>query len=376
MTPDTNGDGARIPALRGALVAWYAQEARELPWRGTEDPYRVWISEIVLQQTRVETAIGLFERFVARFPDVAALAAASIDEVLKAWEGFGYYRRAHNLHRAAQEVVDRHGGRVPASVSELRALPGIGPYTAAAVASIAFGLDEPALDGNLLRVLSRLFRIDGDPRRAATRRELGERARVLFVPGEAATFNQALMDLGARLCVPRSPRCHQCPVASWCDAHRDGQEALYPRRGPRRAVPHVDVVAGVVWDVEPLAEGGRLLIAKRHEHDMLGGLWEFPGGRVEDGESYEEALRRELAEELGIEVRVDERLMELQHAYTHFRITLHIYHCRHVGGRPRAIDCAEWRWVSPGDLDAYAFPKADRRILDRLIADVTARESA
>jgi len=356
----------QVEAIRGKLLAWYEVEARDLPWRQTTDPYAIWVSEIMLQQTRVETVLPYYARFLARFPAVRDLASASVDDVLKAWEGLGYYRRAHNLHRAAQLVVTEHGGRLPETAAELRRLPGIGSYTAAAIASIAFGLDEAVLDGNVARVVARLFRLGGDPSKAAGRKLLLREAELLASCGEAAAVNQALMDLGARICRPRSPRCHKCPVAVECDAHHTGEEVLFPQKRARKAVPHVDVVAGVVWDGEPYASGVKHLIARRHDDDMLGGLWEFPGGRVEEGETHEEALVRELQEELAIDVEVLGFFMKVDHAYTHFRVTLHIYHCRHVGGEPRAIDCAAWAWVRTDELDAYAFPTADRRILEAL----------
>jgi A/G-specific adenine glycosylase len=352
--------------LREALLAWYREEARDLPWRQTSDPYAIWVSEIMLQQTRVETVLAYYDRFLRRFPDIQSLAAASLDEVLKSWEGLGYYRRARNLHRTASVLMEHHGGTLPASESDLRALPGIGEYTAGAIASIAFHRDAPALDGNVIRVLARLYRVSGDPQRASTRDALLERATALVSSGDAGSMNQALMDLGARICLPRSPRCAGCPIEAFCDAHHHGEEALYPQRSRRRAIPHFDVVAGIVWDREPTADDAHLLIAKRHEDDMLGGLWEFPGGRVEDGETHEGALARELREELGIEVTVSGHFMKLNHAYTHFRITLHVYTCRHAAGGPRAIDCADWTWARPEELDDFAFPVADRRILDRL----------
>jgi A/G-specific adenine glycosylase len=361
-------DDSRTSVLRERLLAWYDVEARDLPWRRTDDPYAILVSEVMLQQTRVETVLSYYARFLERFPTIGDLAKASIDDVLKAWEGLGYYRRAHNLHRAARIVARDRGGRIPATVEELRGLPAIGPYTAAAIASIAFGLDEPVLDGNVVRVLSRLDCIEGDPARAATRKKLRQTAELLLPRSEASRFNQALMDLGARVCLPRSPRCHDCPVAGQCNAHHTGQEVLYPQKSARRAVPHVDVVGGIVWDGEPLAPGARHLIAKRKADDMLGGLWEFPGGRVEEGETHEEALVRELREELGIAVEVIAPFVQIDHAYTHFRITLRTYHCRHVGGEPRAIDCADWTWVRPDELDDYAFPTADRKILDALSA--------
>ena len=359
-------DKRRVNAIRGKLLSWYAVEARDLPWRRTIDPYAILVSEFMLQQTRVETVLRYYEPFLDRFPTLRALAGAPIDDVLKAWEGLGYYRRAHNLHRAAQVVASEHGGTVPRTVKELRALPGIGPYTAAAVASIAFGLDEPVLDGNVIRVVSRLFRIGGDPTTAKTRKALLGVASQLTSAGDASHVNQGLMDLGARICLPRSPRCHECPIASECNAHHAGEEIAYPEKPARKRAPHIDVVAGVIWDSEPSTPESRILIARRRTGDMLGGLWEFPGGRVEDGETNEQALARELREELGIDTAVGAFLVDIDHAYTHFRMTMHVFHVRHTGGQPRAIECDDWRWVSVEKLSDFAFSAADQQVLSAL----------
>ena len=360
----------RPRSLSDRLLVWFDEEARDLPWRRTRDPYAILVSEIMLQQTRVETVIPYYERFLRTYPTVAALARASIDDVLKLWEGLGYYRRAHNLHGAARVIVALHGGRVPEDRASLRALPGIGPYTAAAVASIAFGGDEPVLDGNVIRVVSRLFRVEGDAARAATRRVLEERARSLVPAGRSGAFNEALMDLGARVCLARAPRCADCPVAGDCAARRDGDPTRFPERAARRPVPHRDVVAGVIW--ERAAGSGRrgrkLLLAQREAGDMLGGLWEFPGGTVEAGETLEGALARELREELGIKVDSFEPLVTVEHAYTHFRMSLHVFHCRHAGGRPRAIACADFAWILPREIERYALSTADRRVARALLA--------
>ena len=357
------GEGDRIGRL---LLSWYADERRDLPWRRTKDPYAIWVSEVMLQQTQVATVLPYYERFLRAFPTVEALAAAPLDRVLKAWERLGYYARARNLHRAAQEVVREHKGRLPTSYEGLLALPGIGPYTAAAIASIAFGVDVPVLDGNVVRVLARLFAVPEDPRRAATRRDLWKRAESLLPRGKASVANQALMDLGATVCTSREPRCLACPVRTLCQAHCEGRERKFPARAPRKPIPHVDIAAGLIWNRPPGDATARLLVAKRLQNDALGGLWEFPGGKPEAGESLEEALARELREELGICVAVEEPFVEIQHAYTHFRMTLHAFHCRYRSGPPQALGCAEWRWVRPRDLSRYAFPTADRRILAAL----------
>ncbi len=354
--------------VAGGLLRWYVKEARDLPWRRTRDPYAILVSEVMLQQTRVDTVVSYYRRFLRAYPTAQALARAPIDDVLKLWEGLGYYRRAHNLHRAAREIVSRHGGEVPADLAALRALPGIGPYTAAAVASIAFDVDEPVLDGNAVRVLSRFFRVPGNPAHAATRRALEDAARSLLVPGRTSETNQALMDLGARVCVPRAPRCGECPLAPDCAAHRRGEEARFPERAARRAIPHRDVVAGVVWEKgrEPGDPGARILLAQRAADDMLGGLWEFPGGTVEGGESFEEALARELQEELGIGVDVGASVTVVEHAYSHFRMSLHVFHCRIVRGRPRPLGCAALEWVGVGEIGRFAVSVADRKVAQAL----------
>ncbi len=365
-------NAARIEQIRRRLLDWYEAEARDLPWRRTDDPYAIWIAEVMLQQTRVETVVPYYRTFLDRFPTLEDLALASIDDVLKTWEGLGYYQRAHRLHRTARVVSDEHGGRLPSSIERLRRLPGIGPYTAAAIASIAYGVDEPVLDGNVVRVLARLFLISGDPARAATKAKLLDRATQLLPRSQASAFNQGLMDLGARICRSRSPHCAQCPLRRLCDAYHTNQQEVFPERPRRKQVPHIDVVAGAIWDGAPYASGGRLLIAQRKADDMLGGLWEFPGGRVEGGESHEQALVRELDEELAIAVEILAPFVTIEHAYTHFRITLTTYHVLHIGGEPTAVECAAWAWVQLDELERYALSAADRKLVAALRASSSA----
>jgi len=348
--------------IQDRLLAWSCTHCRDLPWRGEHNPYHVWVSEVMLQQTQVETVIPYYHRFLARFPTLRSLAEAGLDEVLKVWEGLGYYARARHLHQAAQQVMERHNGQLPAEREALLALPGIGPYTAGAILSLAFGQDAAVLDGNVRRVLSRLFAVDDSPRLGATRRRLWHLAEALLPSGQAGSFNQALMDLGATVCTPRDPHCGDCPLSEVCQGYHSGDPERYPARVQRRPLPHYDVAAGVIW------RGDQLLISKRYTDDLLGGLWELPGGRQEEGETLEECLVREVREELGIEIAVNALLMTVRHAYTHFRVTLHVFHCRYLSGEPQTLGCADWRWVRPDELNHFAFPAADRRIIAALVA--------
>jgi A/G-specific adenine glycosylase len=358
-----------IHSIQRALTSWYPAHRRDFLWRGTDDPYAIWVAEVMLQQTQVGTVAPYYERFLERFPTVEALADASLDAVLKAWEGLGYYARARHLHRAARVIVEDHDGRLPDTYKELLKLPGVGPYTAGAVASIAFGRDEPVLDGNVIRVLCRLFLIEDEPKKAAVKKDLLYIAKSLIAPGEAGRFNQAMMDFGATICTPRTPSCARCPLESHCLANREGRQTDLPVRRKRAKLPHHDIAMGLVWNRPRHLVGARLLIAKRHEEDLLGGLWEFPGGHREPGETLETALKRELKEELAIDVAVQEPFIMVQHAFTHFRVTLHTFHCLYKRGEPRTIGCADWRWVFLSELDQFAFPTGDRKIIEALLEE-------
>lgn len=342
------------------LIDWFQQHQEDLPWRRNREPYAVWVSEIMLQQTQVATVIPYYQRFMARFPDVKTLAAASLDEVLKQWEGLGYYSRARNLHKAAQMVVADRGGALPQSPAELQKLPGIGRYTAGAIACFAFGLDVPVVDGNIVRVLARLFNIE-DELDAAQRKGLWELAGQLVPQGRGAAWNEGLMELGRRICTPRAPDCAVCPLAEFCVAYALGLQEQRPIIKPKGQTPHYDVTAGVIR-----REDGRLLIAQRPVDGMLGGLWEFPGGKREDGESLEACLRREVQEELEIQIKVGDPLTEVKHAYTHFKITLYAFTCEYIGGDPQAIGCDAWAWATLDELDDYAFPVTDQKIIAAL----------
>ncbi len=354
------------PHLVTALLAWWDAGHVDLPWRRSRDPYAIWVAEIMLQQTQITTVIPYFERWMARFPAVEALAAASLDEVLKLWEGLGYYSRARNLHAAAQIIVNEHGGRLPDTVPALLKLPGIGRYTAGAIASIAYGQQAPILDGNVIRVLSRVFDLPDDVTLPATRNQLWALAEELVPAERPGDFNQAVMELGQQICIPANPRCLICPLYAHCLARQRGTQLERPVRPPRKRTPHYDVVAGVIWEAGEPSANGRFLIAQRPLDGLLGGLWEFPGGKQEAGETLPAALQREIEEEMAIQIRPGEFLTTIDHAYTHFRITLHAYHAAYVGGEPQHIGVADHAWVTLADLDKYAFALTDRKIIASL----------
>ena len=336
-----------------------------MPWRGETDPYKIWVSEVMLQQTQVATVVPYYQRFITRFPTVEVLAAASLDEVLKHWAGLGYYARGRNLHKAALEIMTRHNGRLPATYSELRQLPGLGEYTAGAVAAIAFGEPVPAIDGNVKRVISRLFAIEADITKAAGLNQIRTQATALaHAAPHPGDWTQALMELGATLCTPTRPRCLLCPAGQGlCQAQREGLADSLPQKPQKKPIPHYDVAAGVIYRNAAREE---LLIAQRPLDGMLGGLWEFPGGKQEGGETLPECLQREIKEELGIEIAVAEAVTTVQHAYTHFKITLHAFAATHLSGTPQAIGVEDWAWVALVDLDQYPFARTDQKIIAAL----------
>ena len=342
------------------LQQWFEIHQRPMPWRETRDPYRIWISETMLQQTQVATALEYYQRFVQKFPTLRDLAAAKSATVMKAWEGLGYYSRARNLHAAAKEVVRRYKGTIPDTREELLSLPGIGRYTAGAILSIAHGKRAPVLDGNVIRVLSRAFRVTENVQQPETVKRLWELAESLLPDAGVRGHNEALMELGATVCRPRQPMCQECPVSAFCEAFRYSVQNDLPVKSPKKPIPHIDVTAGIIW------KKNKFLITLRPPRGLLGGLWEFPGGKLEAGEDLAACLRREIREELGIRIDIGPRLISVKHAYTHFRITLHVFECAYAGGSFRLHGCDDYRWISPGQLDRYAFPGADRKVIQIL----------
>ena len=463
-------------AIKSKLLPWFAVNRRDLPWRRNRTPYRVWVAEIMLQQTRVDTVIDYYRRWMKSFPSWRVLARAPQADVLKAWEGLGYYSRARNLHAAAKIITGEYNGNLskawknppqsslsPAlklrrkggvgeTVSKVRKkssekfqgleepdlphlrkcgrspkwggkgdsyaqnierhlrglseiekkevfpaeaqrtqrfskpaasalrtlrlsgespvqpleqflqkLPGIGAYTAAAIASLAFGEDSAVVDGNVIRVLCRLFAFGGDPKTVEGKKKMQNWADELMVEGRAGEYNEAMMELGALVCLPKTPKCSDCPLQSICAAFVKGKPDAYPVMKKKKKVPHLVVGAAVTVNRK-----GEVMIAQRKQTDMLGGLWEFPGGKLEPGETIEECIARELKEELGINVEVGDFLMTVKHAYSHFTMTMHVYFTKIISGRPRVIDCADYKWIKPSDLLKHAYSKADLHVVAKL----------
>jgi len=318
----------------------------------------------MLQQTRVETVIPYYERWMQRFPTLAILAGAPQQEVLRTWEGLGYYSRARNLQRAAQNLMLKHRGEVPSNLADLRKLPGVGRYTAGAIASIAFGQDEPAMDGNIRRVLARLFNVSEPARSPAGERMLWALAAENLPAGKASAYNQALMDFGATICLPRAPDCPHCPLADLCQAFALGLQEARPVRLSKPAIPHHTVTAAVIWREE------RVLITQRPTNGLLGGMWEFPGGKLNPGEELPDCLVREICEELGVEISVGGSLGVYRHAYTHFKVTLHAFSCTlNDGIEPSPLQVRALCWTELSELPSYPMGKIDRKIADRLLSD-------
>ena len=343
----------------GNLLAWYERNKRDLPWRKTSDPYPIWVSEIMLQQTRVDTVIPYWHRFLQAFPTVQDLAEADRQQVLKLWEGLGYYSRGRNLHDAAKTVVEKYNGRVPDTYDEISQLKGIGPYTASAILSIAFNKPFAVVDGNVIRVLTRYFGIEDDIRSSSVKKMVQKYADKLMPEDHPGDFNQAMMELGATVCTPTSPDCLACPVSAACVANRTSKTDVIPYKSKAKKIPHHHIGVGLI-----VSESGKLLIALRPEDAMLGGLWEFPGGKNEKGESLEETVSRELREELGIEVEVLEKHMKLKHAYSHFKITLHAYWCTIASGNPEPKSSDKIKWVSLTEINQFPFPKANKVLVE------------
>ena len=365
-----SASSASAPPRHLPPEAHLPQLQRPLPWRVNYTPYEVWISEVMLQQTQMERGVSYFTRWMARFPDVAALAAASEEEVLRLWEGLGYYSRARHVLAAARRIMDRHGGVFPAALEDIRALPGVGPYTAGAIASIAFGEKLPCVDANVERVVARVFDLDTPVKQEPAASAVRAWALRLVPEGKACEHNQAMMELGALVC-GKKPRCGACPLAAFCISLHLGIVDQRPVPGKRTPITPIEVVTGV------LRRKDRIFVQKRLASGVWGNLWEFPGGRVEPGESPEAAVMREFEEETGFAVAVDSKYGIIRHGYTTYKITLHCFALSLAGADgdleeapdpPVLTAASAWRWATPRELEDLAMPAAHRKLADRIFA--------
>lgn len=339
--------------FQSRLKVWYLAHQRKLPWRQSKDPYKIWISEIMLQQTVVQTVIPYYLRWIELFPDVKTLSKAPFQSVLKAWEGLGYYQRVKNIHKASQIIMKIHDGRLPTAYDDLKRLPGFGPYTTAAVLSIAFGQPYPTIDANIRRILMRLMR-KREKASPKIDRELMEQFSPLIPRKSTGIFNQAMMELGALICRPKNPLCNLCPVSDFCSAFRAGEQEVIPTP-KKRSYKRIEAVVGLI------EKEGRFLIQKRPSSGLLADLWEFPGGKIKRGESPRLALKREIYEELGESVRREKHLTTVRHAYTQFQVTLHAFSCS-LKSEPM-LDKKRQRWASLKSMKRYPFPSGSAKII-------------
>lgn len=349
-----------IEAMRCKLLDWFKLHARDLPWRKTRDAYAIWLSEVMLQQTQVAQGTPYYERFLEAFPTVWDLAVADEDRVLKLWEGLGYYRRARHLHRAAREIVAEYGGRLPSTAEGWRALPGVGRYTAGAIASIAYGERVAVLDGNVKRVLARVCDVAESIDAPATESALWAMAESLVPESSPGAFNEAMMELGARVCLPRSPHCEACPIRKHCRAHALGLQHARPVRSKRKVVPRHEMVAAVI------VRRGRYLLGRRNADGLLGGLWEFPSGEVKTGETHALAVERRMDELFGLRVKPGGMIASVAHVYSHMKVNLTVYRCDYVSGRATSAAHDPLRWVARSAFQRYAFPRIVKKFLDLL----------
>jgi len=345
------------------LLQWYSLHSRDLPWRRSTDPYKIWLSEVMLQQTRVDTVIPYYHKFLESFPTLRHLAQADQQAVLKCWEGLGYYSRGRNFHQAAKTIITQNEGKIPSDYQSFIALKGVGPYTAAAVLSIAYGKKYAVVDGNVIRVITRYLGIEDDIRTAQVKNLVQDFVDEKIPTDRPGDFNQSLMELGAIVCKPNSPTCGTCPLSPHCVAFNSARTDVIPYKSKAKKVPHYHIGVGLIVN-----QKNELLIALRPNDGMLGGLWEFPGGKNELSESLKQTVSRELNEELGVDVKVYEKFKMIKHAYSHFKITLHAYWCTIERGDPQPNSSQDLKWVTLSEIDNFPFPKANKVLINDLLS--------
>lgn len=345
-----------IKKIQTRLLWWFEKNGRDLPWRETRDPYAIWVSEIMLQQTQVPTVIPYYQEFLKSFPTVRHLAKADLSKVLKVWEGLGYYSRARNLHRASKIILNHFQGKIPDNLRDLLALPGIGKYTAGAILSIAFNKEAPILDGNVKRVLSRLSAVSSHPVRGGTEGLLWGLSESLVPKGSASSFNQGLMDLGSMICTPKDPQCLRCPLKKHCKGRALGHPERYPSKAVKKKIPHIGAISAVI------EKKGKVLLSQRPPKGLLGGLWEFPNWRSEGKRGARLRLRNHIKKEMRMNVQVKELIGTFKQTFSHFKLTLHVYQCQSSNANKNKKD----KWIPIKNLDQLAMPRIHRRIANSI----------
>ena len=329
-----------------------------MPWRGETDLYKIWLSEVMLQQTQVKTVIPYYKRWIKRFPDTKSVAMATEDQVLKLWEGLGYYSRARNFKSACEWIYYENNNKIPLNSDKFLGLKGVGEYIHAAVRSIALNEVIPVVDGNVKRVVSRLIELKTTPTKGLSKIKTFLNSVISSkFPGD---FNQAMMDLGSTICKPRNPMCNTCCISRFCLANEHNSVNNFPLLDKKQKIPHKKIAVGVIW------KNNKILISKRKPNVMLGGLWEFPGGKIKKNETAEDCTIREIKEELNVGVSITEKITTIKHTYSHFTIELTAFHCQFDYGTPKAIGCSDFRWISPAEFDSFAFPKANHKIFNQI----------
>ena len=353
-----------VAQFRNKLAAWFSEHHRKLPWRDSQNPYRIWVSEVMLQQTQVKKVVHYYQKFLDKFPDVHCLAEADLQDVLKAWEGLGYYARARNLHKAAKVIESDFGGKIPANYAIFRKLPGVGDYIAAAVQSIAFQAPFAVVDGNVKRVVSRLFLINLPINASSSRKTLQNRADTLLNRDSPGAFNQGMMELGATVCRPKSPLCVICPVNALCGAFQTARQEEFPIRLKSKPLPEYRLAVGVV------RRNNRILITQRKVNGLLGGMWEFPGDTIREQETPEEACIRQVKEHVNLAVEVTKYLTRVKHAFTHFKIIADVFCCRYQSGEVVLNGPVDHRWITVDEFDQFPFPRAHHQIIPTVKGNV------
>ena len=335
------------------LTKWYKKQNYSMPWRKYNTSYHIWISEIMLQQTKVSTVIKYYNTWMDNFKNIESIASSSIDKILKLWEGLGYYQRAHNIHETAKIIILNYNGKLPETYEELISLKGIGDYTASAILSISNNQSYPAIDGNLKRVIARLSGIDDFKNIVPKSKKYVSKLMDNYKP---STINQSIMDLGREICIPKNPKCVICPLSSQCTAYIQKSIDRYSIKSKHKVIPNYDVAVGMIW------KDNKILISKRKKKGLLGGLWELPGGRLKEGEKYQDCLNRELREELNINIKINKKIGIIKHKYSHFSINMIGYHCNLISGTPKPLASDFIKWIRIDEIGKYPFPKSTLKL--------------